>query len=120
MDYKQTSLTGEAWQRCNHLEINNPSGGTPTIRFDEERRVVLSDGATLGTPAGAITKEFTDPATEFPLLNPATGEAVGQQLTHGFVYAALWSLYMALAAERDAAIVEEPPPVDFRDRFGED
>lgn len=119
MDYKQTALTGEAWHRFNHIEINNPCGGTPTIRFDEERRVVLSDGTTIGTPVGAITKEFTDTATEFPLLNPETADPVGQQLTHGFVYAVLWSLSMALAAERDAHI-EEPPPEDTRDWLGRD
>ncbi len=106
MDYKQSTVTGESWQRCLHIEINNPSGATPSIRFDEERRIALADGTSIGTPAGAIHKDFTDPAAEFTLLNPETGEPVGQQITHGFVYAVLWSLYMALAAERDAAMTE--------------
>ena len=42
----------------------------------------------------------------FPLLDPATGNPVGATLSHGEVYAVLWSLYMALAAERDAAMTE--------------
>ena len=79
------------------------------IRFDEERRIALADGTSVGTPAGAIQKAFTDPSIELPLLNPETGEPVGQQITYGFVYAVLWSLYMTLAAERDAAVVEDPP-----------
>ena len=120
MDYKQSTVTGDSWQRCLHIEINNPSSGTPVIRFDEERRVLLSDGTSMGFPEGAIQKEFTDPAVAFPLLDPTTGNPVGATISHGEVYAVLWSLYMALAAERDAAIVEEPPPEDFRDRFGED
>jgi len=120
MDYKQSTVTGESWQRCLHIEINNPSGATPSIRFDEERRIALADGTSIGTPAGSINKDFTDPSATFPLLDPSTGNPVGSVISHGEVYAVLWSLYMALAAERDAAIVEEPPPVDFRDRFGED
>ena len=106
MDYKQATITGDSWQRCLHIEINNPSGATPSIRFDEERRIALADGTSIGTPAGSIHKDFTDPAVEFPLLDPSTGNPVGATISHGEVYAILWSLYMALAAERDAAMTE--------------
>ncbi len=77
--------------------------------------VALTMLLNAGRPTG-----FTDPSATFPLLDPSTGNPVGATISHGEVYAVLWSLYMALAAERDAAIVEEPPPVDFRDRFGAD
>ena len=106
MDYKQATITGDSWQRCLHIEINNPSGATPSIRFDEERRIALADGTSIGTQAGSINKDFTDPAVEFPLLDPSTGNPVGATISHGEVYAILWSLYMALAAERDAAMTE--------------
>ena len=86
--------------------------------------LTLRLGATADIPirieSDELQKEFTDPAVTFPLLDPSTGNPVGPTLTHGQVYATLWSLYMALAAERDAALTEEPPPADFRDRFGAD
>jgi len=68
-----------------------------------------------------MTARYDDPIEAYDsLLDPTTGNPVGATISHGEVYAVLWSLYMALAAERDAAIVEEPPLGDFRDRFGED
>jgi hypothetical protein len=106
MDYKQSSVTGESWQRCLHIEINNPSGATPSIRFDEERRIALADGTSIGTPAGSIQKDFTDPTAVFQLLDPATGNPVGSVISHGEVYAILWSLYMSLAVTRDATTLE--------------
>jgi hypothetical protein len=81
MDYKQSTVTGESWQRCLHIEINNPSGATPSIRFDEERRIALADGTSIGTPAGSINKDFTDPSATFPLLDPSTGNPVGATLS---------------------------------------
>lgn len=101
-DYHQSTVSGERWQRCNHIEINNPSGDTPSIRFDEETPIGLADGTSVGLPAGNITRAFNDPTAAIPLRDPTTGDAVGAKITHGEIYAILWSLYMALAAERDA------------------
>jgi hypothetical protein len=95
------------------LGTASPSARLHVIDTVEQQRLGY-DAATylsmtvsnLGAPAGAIHKDFTDPAVEFPLLDPTTGNPVGVTLSHGEVYAMLWSLYMALAAERDAATVE--------------
>lgn len=117
-DYRQTTITGQKWRRSLHVECNNPYGGPAWIRFDEEDRVVLSDGATIGTPCGSVTKHFIDPADTFPVLNPTNGEPTGQTCSHGQLYALLWSLYMDSAAERDAAEAENsessrPSPEEF-------
>lgn len=104
MDYKQSAVTGESWQRCLRIEIINPSGATPSIRFDEERRIALADGTSIGIPAGSIHKDFTDPSATIPLLDPSTDNPVGATISHGEVFSILWSLYMALAAERDATV----------------
>lgn len=118
-DYRQQTFTGSKWTRCLHLEANNPYGGQPSIRFDEEERVSLQDGQTLGKATGAISRPFTDPLAEFPLLDPTTGAPTGGNLTHGQVYAILWSLYMDSAKLRDAqeaaaaAAAAAQPPRDF-------
>ena len=103
-DYKESQVAGTRWQRCNRIVINNPYGAMPSIRFDEEERIALGD-RTLGSSVGGIIKDFDNPALTFPLRNPATGEATDTTMTYGDVYAVLWSLYIALAAERDAEIV---------------
>jgi len=102
-DYRQQTISGSQWTRCLHIEANNPYGGQPSIRFDEEVRVVLQAGQTLGTPSGSIERPFTDPFATFPLLDPTTGAPTGAIITHGQVYAILWSLYIDSAQRRDAA-----------------
>jgi len=113
-DYRFSPVAGSAWQRCLHVECNNPYGGQPGIRFDEERRMLLADGTTVGVPTGSVQEALTDPGVTFPLVNPATGELLGQDVSYGALYAMLFSLYMHLAHRRDAgnAVPQDDPPVD--------
>ena len=46
---------------------------------------MLTDGSSVGAPAGSVSKEFTDSAVEFPLLSPADGTPTGQTATYGDV-----------------------------------
>lgn len=101
-DYRKAAIAGEEWQRCLHVECNNPYAGTPTIRFDEERRMLLGNGTTIGVPAGSVTEEFTDPAVLFPMLDPVTNAPIGQDASYGALYAMLFSVYIYLAKRRDA------------------
>ena len=43
MDYKETSLTGSQWQRCNRITIDNPYNATPQITMHEEMMTVLGE-----------------------------------------------------------------------------
>lgn len=110
INYKQALLTGEAWNRFNHIDCNNGHGQVPTIRFDEERRILLADGSSIGTPVRSIERAFVDPAATFPVYDVATGEIIpGATATHGQLYTLLYSLGMTLALEEDANVVEETP-----------
>jgi hypothetical protein len=109
-DYKEAVVSGQAWHRFDLVEINNGFGRMPEIRIHEERRIMLSDGGSLGTPVRAITRLFTDPSATFDLYNPATGEKIGATMTHGEVYGALYGLCMSLAAEEDAGEQEAQEP----------
>ena len=106
-NYRETELTGSKWVRSNRVTCINPYNGTPFISFGEEEITLLSDGRTTNAPLGEIHQDFTDPSVEFPLLNPATGESIGTA-TYGQVYVILHSLYMALAATRDAHFRHRP------------
>jgi hypothetical protein len=106
MEYKQTDVTGAAWQRCHQIVIDNPLNATPLIRFDEQR-IVTAAGAASTTPLGSLTAPF-DPAAEIPLIDPQMGEPTGETVTHGALYAALYSAYMQQALARDAAATPDP------------
>lgn len=102
-NYKESAVTGTAWQRCHQIVIDNPLGNTPVVRFDEEEVLTTSTGQTVRRPVPGISLPF-DPAKPFPLRNPVTGELIpGAASTYGDAYVLLYSAYMAAAEERDAA-----------------
>lgn len=99
-DYKETTVSGTSWQRCNQVVINNPYGGTPSIRLGEEIVATLG-GNTFIQSAPGLTFSF-DPAEVIPLRNPATGDLIPDASMTGMdVYVALYSLYIKKATERD-------------------
>lgn len=102
-DYKETHVTGKKWQRCNVVHIDNPYQAQPTVTFAEQE-VAEVDGATFQTQLGQIVLPF-DPAATINLRDPSTGELTGTTVTGGDVYAALYSLYIQSALERDAALI---------------
>lgn len=105
-DYKETTLSGNSWQRCPQIVIDNPRGGVPSVRFDEE--VVLAvNGEEIRRPAAGVVVAF-DPAKSFPLLDPTTGLPTGATATYADAYALLYSAYLAAALERDAALTPTP------------
>lgn len=109
-NYKESTVTGTQWTRCNTVVINNPIGGVPTVQFLEEV-VISTPGGVMSFPSDGLRLfDAVNPSREIALLNPSTGEATGQVVTEGFLYAALFSRYIALAAARDAAAVHVPTP----------
>ena len=99
-DYKETTVSGSSWQRCHQIVIDNPRGGVPTVRFDEEEVLALAD-QEIKRPMGQLALPF-DPARTFVLRNPVTGEVIPDAAsTYGDVYVLLYSAYMAAALERD-------------------
>jgi len=101
-NYNETAVTGQAWQRCYQVVIENPRGGQQLVRFDEERVLSIDGGAEVKTNVGSLAIPF-DPAKEIPLRDPLTGELTGESTTYGAAYSLLYSAYIAAAAERDAA-----------------
>ena len=104
MNYKETTVTGASWVRANSVTVHNPLGGTGTIRFNEERVIVLED-KSIFEPVGSVQERLTEDKRSkvFALKHPETLEVVGQA-TYEQVYLLLHSLYLHLAAERDASV----------------
>lgn len=107
-DYKQSAVSGTAWQRCNQVVLDNPLGGVPIIRFDEQE-VLAIDGREIKRHTDSLSLPF-DPARPIPLRDPTTGELTGQASTYGAVYVLIYSAYMAAAEARDAALAPPATP----------
>ena len=104
------AVAGDSRDRICHIECLNGYGQTPTIRFDEERRTILGGGETIGRPTRSITIEFTTPDKTFPLRNPMTGELTRGTMTHGGLYAVLYSLATQAALDADAGAAGDVGP----------
>lgn len=108
-NYNESTVSGQSWQRCHQIVIENPRAGQQVVRFDEERVLSIDGGAEVRTPAGSLPVTF-DPAREIPLRDPMTGELTGQSTTYGAAYVLLYSAYLAAALERDAAAAPAEQP----------
>lgn len=109
-NYQETNVTGSSYLRCSQVILENPLERTKGVTFDEERVYILSDGKKFTERNAALSEPFTpeNAATEFQLLDPATGAQVGQTVSYQHVYAIMYSLYLHLAARRDEALVTPP------------
>jgi hypothetical protein len=101
-DYKESTISGTSWQRTNQIVIVNPSGGTPTVIYNEETAFNIGT-MTITSPCGNLTVPCSDMTEEIPLLNPVDGSSTGQTMTMGQLYQAIYSHYIAKATERDNA-----------------
>lgn len=102
-DYKQTQIAGESHVRAKSVLLENPKGGQGTISFEEEKWYELG-GDTVSRPIGWLRVPF-DPQAVIALRDPRTGDLIGQDISQGSVYAAIYSLYVQLATQRDEALL---------------
>lgn len=107
-DYRESTTNGQmtTWRRAANITISNPADGVPSIVFYEEDKIRLPNGSLMSGPGvrdPQIKADLKDPLTEFPLINPATGEVIGVA-RYQDLYVVLYSLYLHLAAKRDESI----------------
>ena len=105
-DYKESQIAGKKWQRCYRIDLQNNSGAMPCAIFFEEERFTIGD-ESIGRPVGNMQVNFDQPLKKFPLLNPADDSVIGTA-AHQDVYVLLYSLYRAVADERDTPPLQEP------------
>lgn len=100
-NYNETDVTGTEWQRCYGVSIANPLEGPKFVQFAEERVFNLTTGQVSQCVAGCQVQY--EPAAQFDVLDPSTGQPTGQKMTHAELYKILYSLYMDTASKRDNA-----------------
>lgn len=114
--YKQEQVSGTTYRRCRSINIYNPLTGVPTVNFDEENALVMSNGKAVSLPndlaTGPSPMSFgvtvSDLTKSIPLLNPQTLQPTGEQMTYAEIHAVLLSAYLAEATARDAAQTPTP------------
>ena len=111
-NYKQTSATAETYIRSYRVVIENQKGSMPSATFLEEELVTIN-GVERKTPVDQTTIYF-EPAATFPLINPLTGDLLGETATHLDLQILLYSLYMDAALKRDARVLAEKAAAEQR------
>lgn len=103
MDYRQQTAEATTWRRARQVVIANERDAVPSVVFKEEDVVRLISGEEYRTPSAGFVAGTFNPTEQFPLVNPSTGETTGTTATHADLYVLLHSLYLHLAAQRDAS-----------------
>ena len=81
------------------MQIHNQKGVQPHVAFIEERVTQLAD-STIAQDNATLTTPY-NPDSVIELLDPATMQPLGATMTHAQIMVGLYSLYMALAKQRD-------------------
>jgi len=100
-NYKQASVEGEIYTRCNSIHLNNQLGATPTMTFQEET-ILTIPGEQIHRGAGGFTVSF-NPSDTITLINPVDNTPLGFTATHAELQVMLYSLYIQEAKKRDGA-----------------
>lgn len=113
-NYKQTTISGEAWVRSSRVEINNPfQAENPSVTFFEEKLCNFSDGSVIKDVLfprrveDEVKEEFSaeTASTSFPILDDQ-GNETGRTATFADVHQILSSLYIFSANRRDIRYAE--------------
>lgn len=107
-NYRQTEVAGESWVRAKRIVIEHPLGGAIRVKFVEEKVVVLGE-SHLAQDEGILELTIDQEGMHktIDVIDPITREPLGQQVTFGALYAAIFSAYLQAAEERDGPEPEE-------------
>ena len=100
--YQASEITGTEYRRARMVQVHNQLGVPPHVAFIEER-VTQLPGRTITEDSATLTATY-NPDTVIDLLNPEDGKPLGPSMTHGQIMVGLYSLYMALATQRDTEV----------------
>jgi hypothetical protein len=105
-DYKETDVSGVAWQRAYQILILNPLDQPATVRYDEEQVINLNN-EQIKQFVGNLGYTV-DPLGIIELRDPETLELTGETIPVALVHQALFSDYLNRAEIRDNPPVVEP------------
>lgn len=98
MSYKldHTPVSGDSYIRCSQVIIDNRFGAQPSLSFHRERVIGLGGGQTVRQPLSPVVLEFSGEGS-VDIVDPETGEATGEAITHPQIYALIYSAFISAA-----------------------
>lgn len=113
-NYKESSIAGTSYTRCNYVTIHNDLGKPQRAFFSEEKVYITDD--IVSKPIGG-TETIFSPTGGFNLRSYDTGEHIlnpdgsTKFISHLELRDILYSLYIDAAMNRDAKETTPPPPI---------
>lgn len=117
----QKTIAGNRWSRAYKIEFNNHVERNPTVIIYEED-AIFDGEKTIQIPTNSkIFNIFTEDnaTTEFALLNPYTGDEMGNPISYRELQAILYSFYVH-EYDRKYNRVDEVQEVPEPEEFPED
>lgn len=98
MSYKldHTPVSSESYVRCAQVVVDNRLGFQPVATFHRERIIGLGAGQIVRQPLQPISLAFQEDA-EVEIVDPETGHATGETVTHQEIYALIYSAFFSTA-----------------------
>lgn len=112
MAYKldHTPVSGESYIRCSQVVIDNRLGVQPSVSFDRERVIGLGGGQVIRQPLSPVVLEFSSEGS-VDVIDPETGEATGDTISHPQIYALIYSAFISAATSLPEIDQFEDEPV---------
>lgn len=100
------SETAQKYTRAHTVLISNPLNGAHQVTFKKER-VMMDAVEAVTRPDGSTTEVFTyeNENEEFQLVNPLTGDPIGQTMTYLEAKIMVFSLFFHMEQK---ALAETP------------
>ena len=108
-NYKQKEVTATTYHRFSRVIVENPLNGFITLNCLEQSVAQDADGNTKTSDVGNLYFTF-DPAMEYDLLDPTTGEPTGEKFHAAQIQQMMFSVIMAEAIKRDQALEQAKHP----------
>jgi len=99
-NYQESTVSGTEYTRCCEIQIINPVGKAPAVKFFEERVTNLNENRQIVERIGEFTVGF-DPEKTINLYDPTTLQPTGQSLPASELYGYIFGAYFTYATERD-------------------
>ncbi len=107
-DYNEANIAGKRYRRCHQITIHNPYQGVPSIVFDEEDIIVISETESIRNPQTAISITF-DPERIVQWVDMESLVPIpGRTISYGELYQYFFSAYIGAARDRDRAAATGP------------
>lgn len=107
-NYNEQSINSTSYQRAKTIFINNEYGNDPSILFNEEIIVELSNNTAAHQDVGQLhgMLSTSNQSEQVYIVDPITGLPTTTSMTYSEITNVIKSLYLHLAVKRDESLAQ--------------